>query len=476
MAAADGIKRRCIVAAEERSPCDPPPWPSSMIDHPAPSNPSPPDAAPRSVAVLPFQDRSSDQDLEHLCDGIAEEIRSSLARLEGLQVTPRASTTALKKHPLGARDAGRRLDVGAIVTGSIGRSDDVLAVDSELVDVTDGTILWSAAFNAGDTDLLTIQEEIARGIADLFRLHLSDAQLRAIGRAGTRNAGAYESYLRGRQLFFRCSRKGIDEAVAMFHRAIAEDPSYALAYAGLADCHAYLFMYFDPSVDNLKFAGNASTHALALDRDLAEAHAARGLSVSLSQEYDEAETEFEEAIRLDPSLFEAHYFYARTCFAAGKYEKACRHYEEASAANRDDAQSLTLLGFTYRKMGEDELATDASARALARLDRLLELDPDDPRTNYLSADAFLQVGKPEAALQRAERAVSLAPDDPYTVYGLSCIYGRLEMVDEGIVTLRRAVECGFGHRAWIVNDSDLDALRNDDRFRVLVDSLATPTS
>lgn len=114
---------------------------------------------------------------------------------------------------------------------------------------------------------------------------------------------------------------------------------------------------------------------MALDHDLAEAHAARGLAVSLSQRYEEAEDEFEAAIRLDASLFEAHYFYARTCFAQGKYAEACRLYEAASEANHDDAQALTLLGFTYRTMGEDELANDSDLdvlRADERFQTLIE--------------------------------------------------------------------------------------------------------
>jgi tetratricopeptide (TPR) repeat protein len=235
-------------------------------------------------------------------------------------------------------------------------------------------------------------------------------------------------------------------------------------------------MYFEPTATNLKFARNASKHALSLDRGLAQAHAARGLSVALSERYAEAEAAFEEAIRLDPSLFEAHYFYARTCFAQGKYAEACRLYEAAAKVNTDEAQALTLLGFTYRTMGEERRAREASARAQVRLERMLDLTPEDPRANYLLADALLQAGKVDEAISRAERAASLAPDDSYTLYGLACIYSRLGRVDDGIAALQRAVDKGFGHKAWVVNDSDFDALRGDPRFEHLVETLPTTAS
>ncbi len=425
------------------------------------------------VAVLPFRDQSAERDQAHLCEGIAEEVRADLTRLDGLEVAPRASASALRKRELDPQHAGDRLGVDAVVSGVVQEAGGRLTIDVDLIDVADASSLWSHDFDGATTDLFAIREEIARGVAQALDVMVSDAQIRAIGSAGTRNVEAYEYYLRGRRLFFESSRKSVEAATKMFHEAIGKDPSYALAYAGLADCYAYLFMYFEPTTANLKFARNASTHALSLDRNLAEAHAARGLAVSLSQRYAEAEAAFEEAIRLDSSLFEAHYFFARTCFAQGKYEQACRLYESASEINTDEGQSLTLLGFTYRTMGEEELADKASARARARLERLLDLDPDDPRANYLLADALLQIDQHEEAVQRAEQAVSLAPDDSYTLYGLACIYSRLGRIDDGVAALQRAVDNGFGHKAWIDNDSDFDTLRQDPRFQQLVDGLTS---
>ena len=427
-----------------------------------------------TIAVLRFTDLSALADQEHLCIGIADEINGDLSRLDGMRVASRAAAFALADRGLEAVELGRELGADSVLTGSILKSDDDLQISARLVDVAAGGCLWSGDVDGTTADIFASREEISQGVAAALHLRLSDAQLRAIGKAGTRSVEAYELYLRGRQFFFRSNRKGVDSAVEMFNRAILADPSYALAYAGLADCHAYLFMYFNPDTANLKIARNASKHALSLDHDLAEAHAARGLAVSLSERYEEAEAEFEEAIRLDPQRFEAYYFYARTCFTQGKYELACRLYETASEVKPDDSQALTLLGFTYRTMGDQERAAEASERALERLERHLAHNPDDPRAIYLSADALAGMGEDEEALRRAERAASLDPDDPYTVYGLACVYSQLGETDKALTALEAAIEHGFGHKAWVVNDSDFNALHEDSRFQALLERMSPP--
>ncbi len=178
------------------------------------------------------------------------------------------------------------------------------------------------------------------------------------------------------------------------------------------------------------------------------------------------------AIRLDPRLYEAYYFYARTCFVQGKNEQACSLYETASRLNPDDIQATSLLAFSYRTMGDDVRADEAARRALQRLERHLDLNPDDPRAIYLAADNLLQLEKREEALRYAKKAASLAPEDPYTLYGLACIYSRIEEIDEAMDALEAAVSGGFGQREWIVNDGDFDPLREDPRFQDLLDKLA----
>ncbi|HSR52523.1 MAG TPA: tetratricopeptide repeat protein, partial [Acidobacteriota bacterium] len=212
--------------------------------------------------------------------------------------------------------------------------------------------------------------------------------------------------------------------------------------------------------------------ALQLQPELAETRASRGLALSLSEQFEEAEEEFEKAIRLNPRLFEAFYFYARTCFAQGKLERAAELFARAARVNPEDVQSPSLLGCTYAGLGWTEKAEAAYRLAVSRARKRLELNPDDARTLYLGAQSLLSLGETDQAVQWAEKSRALVPDDPYTLYGLACFHAQLGNVDEAIDYLQEAVKNGFGHVRWIENDVDLKPLRNSPRYRTLLSSLA----
>jgi tetratricopeptide (TPR) repeat protein len=271
--------------------------------------------------------------------------------------------------------------------------------------------------------------------------------------------------------FYRSKRTAIEYAVEMFSKAIDKDPNYALAYAGIADCYSYLFIYFDYRNTNLYHAREASRRAPELDSNLAEAHAAHGLALSLSKQHDEAETEFEAAIRLNPNLFEAHYFYARACFAVKKFEKAVELYEQASRVSPADYQAPCLLAFTLRCMGNEEKAVTVYRHTLSNVERHIELNPDDSRAFNIGAHALVELGETEKGLEWARRAASIDPDDPYIVYSLACVYARVGDIEEGLNCFETAIRSGFAHREWIENDIDLDPLRSHPRFQALLDAL-----
>jgi len=304
-----------------------------------------------------------------------------------------------------------------------------------------------------------------------LRVVLSEDEKRAIEKAPTENVQAYDYYLRGRQFFHQFRRTGIQFARRMFERAIEIDPNYALAHAGVADCCSFLYMYWDGSKANLDSAESASRKALALDPDLAEAHASRGFALSLSRQYAEARREFETAIRLNPKLYEAHYLYARACFQEGKLEEAVRHYEDASRVRPEDYQALMLMQGPLKGLGRHEDAVAALRRGLQVVEKHLELNPDDARALYLGGGALVQMGERERGLEWAKRAYAIDPEDSGVLYNVACVYAFLGRTDDAIACLEKSVRNGFGHREWLENDSDLDSLRGDPRFKALLTKL-----
>jgi TolB-like protein/tRNA A-37 threonylcarbamoyl transferase component Bud32/Flp pilus assembly protein TadD len=426
----------------------------------------------RSIGVLPFIDLSAEKDQDYFCDGMAEEIINALTKIDGLRVAARTSSFAFKGKNEDVRTIGRKLSVETVMEGSVRKVGNRIRVTGQLVNVSDGYHLWSGQFDRELEDVFAIQEEIAGSIVTALRVKLSDRARRVIERVPTRDVAAYDYYLRGRKFFYYSNRTGIEFACEMFSKAIQKDGAYALAYAGLADCHSYLSLYFGGADAEKQKADAASKTALDLDPDLAEAHASRGLALTAARRHLEAEKEFETAIVLDPALFEAYYFYARLCFTQGKYEKAVEMYRRAGEVNPEDYQSPSLEAFTYRTMNRMQEAKAAYARSLEAIERHVEFNPDDSRAIYLGATGLIDLGQRERAFEWIRRAEAIDPGDPCLLYGVACFYSRMEDADSAIGYFEKALAAGFAHKEWVLHDSDFDTIRDDPRFKSLVDGMS----
>jgi serine/threonine protein kinase/Flp pilus assembly protein TadD len=425
-------------------------------------------APAKSIAVLPFVNMSNDAENEYFSDGIAEEIINALTKVQALRVASRTSAFAFKGKNEDIGEIGRKLKVGTVLEGSVRKAGSRLRVTAQLVGVADGSNLWSERYDRQLEDVFEIQDEIAGNIVKALRVVLTEGEKRAIEKAPTENVEAYDYYLRGRQFFHQFRRTGMQFARRMNDRAIEIDPRFAMAHAGMADCCSFLYMYYDGSRANLEAADAASRRAIELDPELAEAHASRGFALNLRREYDAARAHFETALRLNPKLYEAHYFWARACFQEGKLEEAIRHYQEASRVRPEDYQALLLMQGPLNSLGRHDEAIAMLKRGIQVAEKHLELNPDDARALYLAAGGLVQLGEPERALEMARRAHAIDPEDSGVLYNVACVYSLAGMVDDAITCLEKAVQNGFGHREWIENDSDLDALRQDGRFLALL--------
>ena len=298
---------------------------------------------------------------------------------------------------------------------------------------------------------------------------LSEKEKRAIEKVPTADVQAYDCYLRGRKFFHQFRRKGFELARQMFSRAIEIDHKYARAYAGIADCCSFLYMYWDPSGEaNLEQADAASQKALELDSELAEAHASRGLVVSLKKKYEEAKQEFTIAMQMDPKLFEASYFLARNYYAQGKLAEAVKWFEEASRVRPEDYQAPMLLASAYHGLGRKAKAEVAYRQGFAAAQKHLELHPEDARALYLGANALSQLGERERCLEWAGRALAMESEEPQVLYNVACVYALLGERDKAIDCLEKSVTHAPLMEAWMRHDPDLASLRNHPRLQRLI--------
>jgi len=427
------------------------------------------DEAVRSIAVLPFVDVSAEQEQAYFCEGIADEIINAITRVEHLRMASRTSSFRFKNTSLDSREIGDLLGVAHLLEGSVRKAGNRLRISTQLIKVSDGYQLWSKSYDRELKDVFAIQDEIAQSIVSALEVTLSPRERRAIKQVATADVEAYDYYLRGHQHFRQFRRKSIEVALDMFAKAIEIDPSYASAYAGLAGCHSYLYMFWSVTEEHAQAADEASRRAVQLDPELPEAYVARGVAVSLRDKHEEAYAQFAHAIRLKPSLFEAYYFQGRGYYARGQLERAVECFQRAQELRPEDYQAPSLLGSALKGLGRQEDSDAAYRRAFEMARKHLEVYPGDARALYFGALALCQLGEPEElALEWANRALTMDPDEPQVLYNVACTYALLGRTDEAIARLSETIAHGGWWRIWMKNDPDLVSLHDHPGFQELV--------
>ena len=425
----------------------------------------------KSLAVLYFENLSGAQEDEYFRDGITEDIIIELSKIQELKVFPRSAVLSFRDSQMAAAQIGAQLHAAYVLGGSLRRAGNRLRITAQLVETRSGHSVWAERYDRQLEDVFAIQDEIAQNIAKALRLMLSDKEKNSIVKAQTADVQAYDYYLRGRQYFHQLRKKELEFARQMFARATVIDPNYARAYAGVADCCSFMYMYYDASDANLKEADAASRKALELDPELAEAHASRALAFSLRKQYDEAEQEFQAAIRLNPKLFEAHYFYARASLQQGKLKQAADLFEQACRVRPEDYQAPSLLALVYEGLGDKEKAHAAQRQAVEVARKHLELNPDDARALYLAAGLLARLGEREQAKRWAAAALKIDPDDSGVKYNVACVYVTLGETELALDTLQESIRTGFGHVEWLEHDPDFAPIRETQRFQTMLKDL-----
>ena len=423
------------------------------------------------VAILPFADMSPEKNQDYFCEGTAEEIIDALCAVTGLHVASRSASFQLKDRAVDAREVGRLLNVHAFLEGSVRKSDDRLRITAQLIDVGHGGHLWSQSFDRKVEDIFSVQEDIARHVVAAMRVNLLDADSSRLKRRGTRNAAAYELYLRGRQLLNKEKEAENRAAVEVFREAIRLDPNFADAHAGLADVLTQLLRQRVIPSELSADALAASQRAVELAPDLADAYVARGNALLMHGEADEAQRAFERATALDPRNFYAHYWFAKFWVARAQHALAVKHYELAFEIQPDDYRPIVLSIQEYQAINDKAGEQNALRRAWPVLERRLALDPHDSYASDHGAGVLMLLGRRDEANRLLDRAIALRPDDYRTLYTAACTAALGGEYDRALDFLDRAVGTGRGDRIWLLNDNDLAPLREHPRFKQIVDRL-----
>jgi serine/threonine-protein kinase len=367
-----------------------------------------------SIAVLPFVNGNSNADTEYLTDGITETLINSLAQLPGVRVSARSLSFRYKGRDVDPLKAGQDLNVRAVITGRITTRGNTIVVQSELMDVANGSQLWGGQYNRPLADILAVQEEIANDIFEKLRLRLNGEDKKRAMKRYTDNAEAYQLYLRGRYSWNQATIGGFKRAIDYFQQAIDKDPGYALAYAGLADSYLLLGSYW---VESIPQAKAAALKAIELDRTLAEAHVALGhIKLWLDWDWPAAEVEFKQGIALNPNLALAHNQYAMYLATMGRLDDAIAEVKKAQELDALSPIVNTDLGWYLLYAGR-------AGEAVDQFRKTLELDP-----NYLSARwglgaAYAERRLYDESIEELKKAVTLSEGSPVPMGHLGFVYG-----------------------------------------------------
>ncbi len=458
-------------------------------------------ATAASIVVLPFADLSPQKDQEYFCDGMAEELINVFAKIENLHVVSRTSAFAFKGKDLDIRNIGERLKVSHALEGSVRKAGNRLRITAKLINVANGFQLWSEKYERELDDVFAIQDDIAAAIVKKLKMKLTGEQESRLVKRYTENPDAYNLYLQARFHLNRRTEEGLRKGVAYCEQAIALDPAYALAYAGLADGFALLgFQGFLPPKEAMPQSKAAAEKALTIDDTLAEAHTSLGCVRAIHDwHWRDSEQEFLRALELNPNGGAAHYWYALwNLLPTGQFQK-CQ--AEIKKAMELDPLSLVLkagIGWQYYFARQFDLA-------VAALEKTLEMDEYFLFAHDLLGQAYLQKGMHEQAIAEMEKAVALshrrtlslgtlghayataarnkdaqsildellerAQQKYVSAYDVALIYAGMGENEQALAWLEKAYE---EHNGWLVFlkvEPRLDALHAEARFNELLNSV-----
>ena len=450
----------------------------------------------QSVAVLPLENLSQDTEQDYFADGMTEELIASLAKIGALHVTSRTSVMRYKRTKKSLSQVAQELNVDGIVEGTVQRSGDRVRITARLIHAPTDHQLWAESYDRELKDVLALQDEVARAIANEIKIMLTPQEQVSLTAVRPVNPGAYEAYLKGRYYWNKRTAEGIKKASDYFQQAIGQQSNYGLAYSGLADCNSGLTWHgFATPTEALPRAKAAALKAIEIDPTSGEAHASLALVLSHQRNWEAAENEFLRALQLSPRYANAHHWHGDYLSIVGRQEEALVEAKRAFELDPLSPMINTWLGLRYyhaRRYNE----------AIEQARKILEFDPSFAPAHLLLGQAYVQTGLHAQAISELQSATSLSGDSPsylaqvgvayaaagrkaealsvidqlqnvarqryVSSYGLAQVYATLGDRQHAMKWLQSAYDERAVWMAYLNVDPALDSVRSDPRFRELV--------
>jgi serine/threonine protein kinase/tetratricopeptide (TPR) repeat protein len=416
----------------------------------------------RSIAVLPFVNRSNNQNLEYLSDGITDSTINDLSQVNELRVIARPTVFTYKGKAIDPQKVGRDLNVDGIVTGSITENSGNIVVQADLINVAEGAQIWGGQFSGGASDILRLQNEVSKQVSENLRLRLTGKERQQISKQYTENSDAYRFYLKGRFFWNKISVEGAEKSIQYFQQAIEQDPGYALAYSGLSDAYVLLAMYGSTANDPCSTCKAAALKAVELDPQLESAHASLGTYYMFcAQQWKDAEREFLLA-STNPNFAYAHWIFSYYYGATGNTEEAVKKNLYARSLDPLSVPIAADTGFVYY-LNRDFQRADIEER------KALEMDPNFEAAYGYHLYILYELKEYQKAIEAAEKAIAISNRSPYELAGLGYILGRMgekAQAQEILSELKKRSETSY-ISPYLFGLISIGLDQKDDAFRLI---------
>jgi serine/threonine protein kinase/Tfp pilus assembly protein PilF len=428
------------------------------------------DGGKKSIAVLYFENMSSEKENEYFCAGMTEDLIIDLSKIQKLRVIPRSDVLPFRNREVNCRQLGQTLGVEYILEGSVRKGGSKIRITAQLVDADTGFQVWAERYDRLVEDIFEIQMDVSEKIAQALRVSLTESEKQSLAKKPTDDLRAYDFYMRGSEFLLRKTSKNNEAAIQMFDHALSIDPGFSLAYLGLAEAYTYNYMFYGGERLWLERIMQVNEKALSLDPDSIEAQFGIGVVYFLERRFAEATERLRKVVEIKEDFYTAYYFLGIVSGILNDMEASDECFRKCAAIKPYSEEPWHYLEMNYRMRGDTKGAEEAGRKMIELGKRKIEINSADIIALARMALTYAGLGEKRSALEAAEKALDMDSTDGTVLYNCACMYSILGNKEEALKYLDKSLERGFMNIIDWAKDVDpyLQSVRDDPQFRTII--------